>query len=546
MAAMACSRALQITEIARMICDEADPEWWGSPPKTLLALARTSKIFTERALDLIWREQRSLVPLVKCMPETLWEERGTGFSLVIHLRRPITFDDMPRLLFYSVRVRELQIQAVSLYGSVHAEFLKALDMALPPQVFMPRLSHFSWYQKKKAHLSLMHHFLGPQTRKITLELGNEMAGLSILPYIQSSCPRVSEFSFDVAADAVSIRSISSVVCGWHHLTDLSVPNLDKAGFIHVAGLNSLTSLSLSDAKTTALLHPPEFLSGPTFPVLENLFVCCETARFCGGVIQVISSRRLRRLSVQQMTSWTTSAWQELHTTFRDCLDNTTLTSIDVEEPENSDRVVDTTSYVLSADALRPLLAFKNLHGITYQLIPCLDVDDDFLEEMALAWPRLDVLQFGSEVLIREQPRATLKCLVAFARHCPNLTLLGIRMDASHVPNFTQVPRQRISNSLDTLDVGTSTINSDTEARVAAFVSNLFPELESLSWFSSPSLPESHSTSWRRVSNMVPVFCEMRSQEEKFWTEELGNGEESEDLEELFGSEAGLVGMEEIS
>lgn len=60
-----------------MICQEAKPDSiYSLRHHTLPSLARTSKIFTEPALDLIWREQRSLAPLVKTMPETVWEQRG--------------------------------------------------------------------------------------------------------------------------------------------------------------------------------------------------------------------------------------------------------------------------------------------------------------------------------------------------------------------------------------------------------------------------------------------------------------------------------------
>lgn len=79
----ACSRALQIIEIVHMICDEADTESYYEPQKILFSLATTSRIFSGRALDNIWREQTSLVPLVKCMPDTLWEEQGRGAERTI-------------------------------------------------------------------------------------------------------------------------------------------------------------------------------------------------------------------------------------------------------------------------------------------------------------------------------------------------------------------------------------------------------------------------------------------------------------------------------
>ncbi|KAJ7661502.1 hypothetical protein DFH06DRAFT_1296745 [Mycena polygramma] len=478
----ACSRALQIVEIVRMVCDQANTALWSSPQTTLVSLARTSKIFRDPSLDAVWYEQRSLVPLVKCMPDTLWEEEGANRrNLVIHIRRPITFEDMSRFLFYSVRVRRLEMQNSYTYGTVHHDFLKALDMALPAQRCMPRLSIFSWSPMKKDPLSIMHHFLGSQTREITIQLRDETAGLSILPYIKSSCPLVTTFDFDLDADPQSLspRLISDAVCGWPHLVDLSIPNLDKAGF----------TISL------------DFLPWQTL-----------------------------------LTSWTTAAWQELHTTIRDRLDHTALNTIEVEA-KGVRRPSDTAPYVLSSDAVRPLLAFKNMTNVTYQVYPCLDANDDFLEEMALAWPDIQELYFGTEPIHTQPPHATLKCLIAFARHCSGLSNLGVLMDASLVPTFTQVPGHRISHSLNCLDVGTSPIDAAIATPVAAFLSNLFPELEYLFTFSTGNtvpLPDplpAYATTWGRVSDMIPVFRSVRQEEEEFWTEELGNGEESEGEEE---------------
>ncbi|KAJ6454285.1 hypothetical protein C8R47DRAFT_1083133 [Mycena vitilis] len=514
----ACLRALQISEVVRMICDQAYVAWSTSSQTTLASLARTSKIFNDPALDALWYEQQSLVPLVKCTPDTLWEVQGEPKQRNIVI---------------------LVLRNSFKYGTVHHDFLKALDMALPAQRCMPRLSIFSWSPTKKEPLSIMHHFVGPRTREITIELGDETAGLSILPYIKSSCPLVTTFDLYLGTDprSVSPRSISDAVCGWPHLVDLSIPNLDKAGFTHVSRLPSLASLTLYFAKNTASLHLPDFLTGRTFPVLNKLTINCETARFCAGVIRVISSRHFESLSITQLTSWTTAAWQELHTTIRDCLDHAALDTIEFEA-RGVRRPSDTAPYVLSSDAVRHLLAFNNLTDVTYQVYPCLDANDDFLEEMALAWPKIGRLFLGSEVLHTQPPQATLKCLIAFARHCPELSGLGVRMNASLVPTFTQVPGHRISHSLNSLEVGTSPIDSGVDTTAAAFISNLFPELEYLFTFSSGNynvtLPEPltrHVTTWGRVSDMIPVFHSVRQEEEEFWTEELGNEEGSEGEEE---------------
>ncbi|KAJ7196883.1 hypothetical protein B0H12DRAFT_637606 [Mycena haematopus] len=531
---MACRHALQVTEIVRMICDEAadQPRYPKSPQckRTLVALATTAKIFSDPALNILWRRQTSLVPLVKCMPNTLWEERRADEGVVVHLRRPIATSDMPRLLFYSVRVRWLDMQWTD--DTLHSQFLKALDMSLP-QSFMPTLSYFAWTPKKDDVLSIMRHFLGPEIREVTLELGdrehgaNSVANLSILPYIRSSCPFVSAFTLGGGIHVRYIPFLSEVVCGWQQLTDLSMPNLDQAGFMHVARLPSLTKLSLRWAKDTTL-YPPDFLFGAPFPALKYLFIRCETARFCTGIIQVISSDQFENLVIRPLTTWTTTAWQELHTSIRDCLNNPAFDSIDVEKWETSGPA-DISPYVLSSAALRPLLAIKSLTTLSYQIYPNLDVDDDFLEEMARAWRKLESFEFGTEVAVfqTQRPRATLKCLVKFARLCPRLHALGLLMDATDIPQFTQLPGRRINNSLEALHVGASPIDSGEEAQIAAFISDLFPSLEYLWPFNSGPVPaafQAHDERWSRVHDMIPVFSSVRSKEEEFWTQELAASE----------------------
>ncbi|KAF8173840.1 hypothetical protein K438DRAFT_1850115 [Mycena galopus ATCC 62051] len=519
---MACLQALQITEIVRMICDETSSHWLYSrlEYKTLLSLAITCKIFSEPALNLIWREQTSLVPLVKCMPETVWKERQVGAAVVVCLRRPIATSDLPRLLFYSLRVRRLDLDRFYTIDkkTVHPGFLKALDMSLPQGCFMPRLSHFSWHPQKAEGLTIMRHFLGAQIRELDLGLGDHIADLSILPFIRASCPLISELLLGLGGETNphAIPLISEAVCGWQHLADLSIPNLDQASWTHIARLPSLTSLSVGFAKDTTL-YLPEFLSGQP--------------RFCTGIIQVISSTQFESLTISAMASWTTTAWQKLHTCIRDCLNNPAFHSIEVTEWAKLSRPVDIAPYVLSSAALRPLLTIRSLTSISYQIYPSLDVDDDFLGEMAKAWRRMEALQFGNEVAVvpTQRPRATLKCLINFAQYCRRLTNLGLPINATtDIPEFTQEPGKRICNHLEVFEVGFSPISSTKEAKVAAFISNLFPSLEYLFTCNSGPTPEAfgdHERSWRRVNDMIPEFISVRSQEKTFWRQELEDSDE---------------------
>lgn len=67
---MSSSRVLQCLELCRLICEQI-----GSDDKrTLFQLCLSCKALMEPALDLLWHELDSIVPLMGCLPWDLYEE----------------------------------------------------------------------------------------------------------------------------------------------------------------------------------------------------------------------------------------------------------------------------------------------------------------------------------------------------------------------------------------------------------------------------------------------------------------------------------------
>jgi hypothetical protein len=59
-------------------------------------------------------------------------------------------------------------------------------------------------------------------------------------------------------------------------------------------------------------------------------------------------------------------------------------------------------------------------------------------------------------------------------------------------------------------LGTSRIDTEKEGSIAAFISNLFPDLQDMFVFESetqllPGTLEAHATGWRRVSRLLRGF-----------------------------------------
>jgi hypothetical protein len=73
---------LKVQEILWIIFDSLLNDAPGrESTSAVISLAMTCHTFEDMALDVLWRTQVNLVPLIKCMPKDLWKEVPTsGFS----------------------------------------------------------------------------------------------------------------------------------------------------------------------------------------------------------------------------------------------------------------------------------------------------------------------------------------------------------------------------------------------------------------------------------------------------------------------------------
>lgn len=72
---------LQVNEILDLILSDLFESKPGRQSKhNLVSAALTCHDFLEVALDILWKTQTSLVPLIKTLPHDRWKEEGSGFG----------------------------------------------------------------------------------------------------------------------------------------------------------------------------------------------------------------------------------------------------------------------------------------------------------------------------------------------------------------------------------------------------------------------------------------------------------------------------------
>lgn len=130
--------------------------------------------------------------------------------------------------------------------------------------------------------------------------------------------------------------------------------------------------------------------------------------------------------------------------------------------------------------LKSLVGFQRLASITIDVgISFEQLDDDTLEEMAVAWPNLTKMDFSHHVTLHNAAKATFQGIASLVQHCPHLDFLFLPFTAIYPdPNILEkITRNGIScDRIFRLAVTGSIIGeSDTDV-VARLLMALFPRL----------------------------------------------------------------------
>ena len=181
---------------------------------------------------------------------------------------------------------------------------------------------------------------------------------------------------------------------------------------------------------------------------------------------------------------------------------------------------------LLSEHLRPILSLKQLtHLELYHNLP-LQISEVDLVEFGTALPALETLVLNPEPLLLTRPTFTLRSLLIVAQSFPNLSRLGIYLDAEDImiptPSSAKI---RIFPYLRTLSVGVSPIARD-HVPVALFLSHLFSENErvviqsGIAWNDalyensveySAAVTE-RCDKWDEVTKTLPLLLQLRKEE----------------------------------
>ncbi|KAH7889099.1 hypothetical protein F5I97DRAFT_1925674 [Phlebopus sp. FC_14] len=531
-------KALHITEILHAVCGFAAQD-------SLAKLARTCRAFEEPALDALWANLETLEPLVHCLPSNIW---GTlGGKLILH--RPLHTEHWRLLRKYSNRI--CRIEKGTPYGTGLRYLIALASHANDARVSLfPNLRVLLSCRLTSDRIPLFCWLIGPSL--IQLQLSIEGVSPRILAFLASVarlCPRMETILLNPVKSVdtdLSATSISQSICQWNHLVHASFGALDVSAYEHVSQLRSLTYLKLSISRAS-LTHLCKATLQPTaFTNVCDLVLDAESLLVAAAWLDCLSRDHAVSLCLSQLTVNIRECERTTRSLHSLCLaicshllSHDTLHSIELDDLRCQYGVF----LVVMVD-IQPLLIFRNVKRVILHELAAVTLGDEELEELAQAWPCIEVLHLNRYVA---DPEATglstvlprFSGLCTLARLCPHLRELSIVADLRRPRTGSVDPRWSMCfdftgsdiagvtndwvshHQMSTLILGNSLLD---DPKFAAFMlGDIFPclsRVELEDWDFLPLYEVSKNDegrmleSWEKLNEYMEDFAIVRVQERR--------------------------------
>ncbi|KAJ6514431.1 hypothetical protein C8R47DRAFT_1064180 [Mycena vitilis] len=496
-------RALEIPDVVHMVCGYLPADLSGSS-RTLAALASTCKVLRDPALGALWRTQTSIIPLLSCMPEDLFNINPISATaqLPLRLTRPINTTDWERSDPYASRVRHFRFR--TLPGLEH--IYPVLDVCVPGGFMFPYLRSLAWTSRKQPaeDFPYIRIFLAPALLSINFYFAGSIMNCSLLATLGRICPNLTDIDLyclhrDHKGEVASELAISQLVRSLRHLTSFSFyDNGPSPGTVeYLAQLPSLTSLGLFSFPTE---FPLTSISQTRFTGLQNLNIQSLGIHALDQFVKITAGLALQSLTLI-LELFPVGELRKLYSALAQSASRHSLATIEIGFHDDLHVLPSQSAdYAVNDELLRILFAFTNITNLSVMSAVDFNVSDATLADAARAWPRMEALTL---CVLRHSPtpppRVTLTSLHSFAEHCPHLWFLAITLDATAIPPSRNpcVPQRQLTH----LRVTHSPISAP--SGVARLLSDIFPNVKHVS-YEGQSAPAALGA-WKTVECFFRIF-----------------------------------------
>ncbi|TCD60245.1 hypothetical protein EIP91_010509 [Steccherinum ochraceum] len=496
-------------------------------------LGRVGRIFREPCLNALslWYHQGGIGELFRMISAVKGYRYNDEPCQKWDLKRPLQAEDIPTMLFYSRRIREMCFYENNVFKTKQSSFDISLLLG---KVLFPRLRVLSWYSSITACNWNLDFVLDSMGDEVTDMLG-AVSYRSAPKFMASMEKRHRQLSYislwenEIGQDNVleeTSRFFRDVLPHAQNLRELHLENsilqcFDIWGAIPLFPLLGRLTLILTDLESCVPSIPA------SYHTLTGVTVIIKDARVLCRILDRVSFPNLCEIQLILSDDIDASVLHGVLVSVASAC-GSQLTSLIIAYNDYRSVVPDgpISNEVLGLDDLRLLME-------KHPKLEVLDLDvhstrclwamgDGALQEIVRAWGRrLRVLRLDpdSKWSFESQKCVTLKGLEHIALHCPHLTTLGlnfvgvptanVRSATVHIEPNGSTTGPQSNYTLRRLDIGCSPLESLSVSDMALYLSSLLPNLKTIrpaKWMGE------QRPRWKMVEDIVLVAGLARKQE----------------------------------
>ncbi|KAF5312357.1 hypothetical protein D9619_002907 [Psilocybe cf. subviscida] len=527
--------------------------------RSLSRLARTCRALAEPALDILWRDLDSLIPIIGLFPAHLLKKtRKPGLGLTKAPRE----EDWNTIIKYSERIQRIAYDET--LNNVAASIFATLAEH-PNAHLLPRLRELTWKVETAPALDRCTLFLGPSVQFVNLEIGSRLPKLNDFLINLVSRTDLKGFSFisptnlpdtftEILASHRDLEKVVLVAPGalapgvgrWvAALPQLKNLQLDLTGRAPIAvegffdellprsgdstpssigsrdsGVFSGEELDFTEIRKSALRLTGDLPSKGSFAALRRVQLTGEVANIAVFLKHLDSALIHLELAIEDPPD--NADWQDLSELICERFSES-LQSIRITATASSRfaDLVRSTSRAEPPTGRLSLEKFVGLHKLTRLEI---DVPESVvftpadIAAVASACPNLEILKLCplSRFPPPHSPKLTLESLAPLMANCRYLHTLAVVFNALSGNPEMLTSKELASPSLLRLHAGHSWANEPLQ--ISILLSHFMPRLEVLKWFQEKNragFVELHAKNWQTVSETLPHLQAVRAAERAF-------------------------------
>lgn len=463
---------------------------------------------------------------------------------MLDIARPLHEAEWDIVQGYARRVRHLRI----LDPLQPVDLSAILSLCYPPVTYplFPNLRSIVWNNNRSKALVFLGPLCSPLLTSLTFDIPNtalwgpsEIAALIAAP---QSCPALKVVTLPSTPLYPPSPVYSKMLLAWCHLEEVTCGEIDTSAFSHLAHQTTLRKLSFKLTPTVSKSLYDGHLSMHTFSRIRELDVHAADLPSLVDLMQKFEMRPTvvhGRLDTSP-TPWDISAFftflTERHVGVKlrhislefKRMPSETHPVIHPPLPPTNDSHDDPSFHTsIYGNIIMPLAQFGSIDTLIIDIKCSIHLTDEDLSSLASAWPHLRALSLN-KTHGWVKSGITQVGLLKIVECCPKLQTLCI---AINTDTFREVPLERpgrgIQNrNIQTLAFADSVITSCATTVVAAFLSDVFPNLHDVTAWKSDQMRKRqganiYATHWDNVSQQVKGMIRIRQQERRWrwWSEQ---------------------------